>query len=133
MPGSDFKLRIDLDDLEITLKKIVAQYSNLQQSLANKNRILEIQTELNIASSIQKAYLPNNFTRYSDNEFLKSDKISLYGEMLPAKEVGGDEVLRSAADQIAPIGIEFSAMGPLRVSREPKETAGRSVSALACC
>lgn len=89
--ASDFITKpIDLSDLEITLKKTVSQYLAMHQSLADKRKILEIQTELNIASSIQRAFLPNDFSHFSNNELFTSDSLVLYGEMLPAKEIGGD-------------------------------------------
>lgn len=62
--------------------RTVKGFKRLQEVSAEKERI---GSELKIASDIQKGMLPKTFPPYPDQ-----DEISMYGVLLPAKEVGGD-------------------------------------------
>jgi len=84
--ASDFITKpIDLRDLEITLEKIIAQYNCLKEGENAHKCNIEYQKELEIASHIQKTFVPNNF-----NPFPGSNHLDIYGQMYPAQEVGGD-------------------------------------------
>lgn len=54
----------------------------LQEATRDRDQLLEIRRELDIARSIQQSILPRTFPRRPD--------LDLFAEMLPAQEVGGD-------------------------------------------
>lgn len=84
--ASDFITKpIDLRDLEITLDKIIAQYHCLKEGENAQKNNIEYQKELEIASHIQKTFVPQNF-----NPFPANHNIEIYGHMYSANEVGGD-------------------------------------------
>lgn len=84
--ASDFITKpIDLDDLEITIKKTIEQYVAIREGVAAQKQVIEFQSELKIASDIQQAFIPHGFNPYPGNK-----NLTLFGEMIPAKEVGGD-------------------------------------------
>ena len=68
-------------------------FSTMQQSLAKQMEELKtineqkgrIEGELHVASAIQMGMLPKTFPTYPDR-----DDVQLFGELTPAKEVGGD-------------------------------------------
>ena len=68
-------------------------FSTMQQSLAQQMEELKaineqkgrIEGELHVASAIQMGMLPKTFPTYPDR-----DDVQLFGELTPAKEVGGD-------------------------------------------
>lgn len=62
--------------------RTVKGFKRLQEVSAEKERI---GSELKIASDIQKGMLPKTFPPYPNH-----NEISMYGVLLPAKEVGGD-------------------------------------------
>lgn len=64
-----------IDQLQIYTKEI-------EERAREKEKL---NTELNVASRIQQSILPHNA-----EEFSKKSAIDVYGEMIPAKEVGGD-------------------------------------------
>lgn len=76
---------LDLQDLEITLNKIIMQYQQLKQGIHDKQQNIEITQELAIAWQIQKNFIPTKFNLFNGNQ-----KVDFYGEMIPAKQVGGD-------------------------------------------
>lgn len=80
----DFIIKpIDRDDLEKTLIKIIQQNDLYQQALKIKKRYIEINHELEIAKEMQMSLIPNDFKKFSD-------KVEIYGNVIPAAEVGGD-------------------------------------------
>lgn len=84
--ASDFITKpINLNDLEITVKKTIEQYEGIKLGLMAQKQIIEIQNELKIASQIQQAFIPHSF-----NPFPENTHVEVLGEMLPAQEIGGD-------------------------------------------
>ena len=76
---------IDLNDLEITIEKSLKEIEEYKHVLDAHNKLIAIQQELNIATTIQTSILPKTFPAFPDrNEF------DIYAKMIPAKEVGGD-------------------------------------------
>jgi sigma-B regulation protein RsbU (phosphoserine phosphatase) len=63
-------------------KSLTQQMEELKRVNEQKGRI---ESELKIASNIQRAMLPKTFPPYPDR-----DDIDIYGQLTPAKEVGGD-------------------------------------------
>lgn len=76
---------IDLQDLKDTVAKTVLEYVELRHGVTARQQILAISNELKIAHDIQQTFIPVNF-----NPFPGSHAIEMVGEMLPAKEIGGD-------------------------------------------
>lgn len=83
--AADFVVKpIDMHDLEKTLSKIISQYHLLKEGLAVQQQNIEFHKELEISSQIQHSFIPKNFNLFEEKN------IEIYGEMLPAKQVGGD-------------------------------------------
>lgn len=76
---------IDLNDLEITIEKSLKEIEIYKQALSNRDKLLAIQQELDIATAIQTSILPKTFPPFPDRK-----EFDVYAKMLPAKEVGGD-------------------------------------------
>ncbi|MCB1111865.1 MAG: SpoIIE family protein phosphatase [Chlamydiales bacterium] len=84
--ASDFLTKpIDLTDLETTLNKIADQFRCLKKGAQAQHQIIEYHKELEIASNIQKSFIPKEFG-IENHE----NHIELYAEMHPAKEISGD-------------------------------------------
>lgn len=82
----DFAMKpIDLEDLERTIAKAVAEIDFVKQTQAEHGQLVDIKTDLAMAAEIQKAILP----RESPIVSAMSD-IDLQAYMKPAKDVGGD-------------------------------------------
>lgn len=77
---------IDLDDLSVTIEKAIEQIEFVRKSQAEHAKLVDIQGDLDAASQIQQAILPN----YED--FLKQTNlpVCLCSSMKAAKDVGGD-------------------------------------------
>lgn len=70
------QLRDSFDTMQQSLKQYIEE---LKESTAEK---ASMESELNVAHSIQMSMVPRRFP--------KREELDLYGEMTPAKEVGGD-------------------------------------------
>lgn len=82
----DFVIKpIDFNDLELTINKATAEIEQLKEAERARHELEHVQKELNIASEVQQAILPRNFSIIPQNAHFE-----LYAEMIPAKEVGGD-------------------------------------------
>ena len=76
---------IDLKDLEITIEKSLKEIEEYKLVLSAHNKLIALQQELDIATTIQTSILPKNFPAFPDRK-----EFDIYAKMLPAKEVGGD-------------------------------------------
>jgi sigma-B regulation protein RsbU (phosphoserine phosphatase) len=76
---------IDFSDLEITIANTIKQYITLDNALKAALTLSSLEKEIAIASSIQQAVIPHQFTPLPS---IKSFEI--FGSMTPAKMVGGD-------------------------------------------
>lgn len=76
---------IDFNDLELTINKTLHQINILKDSLEEHQRLLAFQQDLSIAARIQQSILPQTFPPFPGRP-----EFDIYGQMLPAKEVGGD-------------------------------------------
>ena len=76
---------IDFRDLEITLDKTIREAVAQKEAAADRERLLAIQKELDVAREIQESIVPREFPPYPERE-----ELSIHASMLPAKEVGGD-------------------------------------------
>ncbi|MCI0471867.1 MAG: SpoIIE family protein phosphatase [Candidatus Aminicenantes bacterium] len=75
---------IEFNDLEITIDKAIKQVEITKQALIEHDKLVTLQSELEQASFIQRAMLPQSLT------FNRHEKFDIYAEMIPAKEPGGD-------------------------------------------
>ncbi len=82
----DFITRpINLQDLEHSITKTLAEIQRLMAAEAMESKLIDIEKELDVAKSIQNSILPHDFKPFPDNSTFE-----LYGSMMPAKRVGGD-------------------------------------------
>lgn len=73
---------IDFNDLEITIDKTLKHIELIREALANRDQLVALGRELEVAREMQASVLPRTFpsTGFYDT----------HGLMVPAKEVGGD-------------------------------------------
>src|SRR5262249_52170683 len=76
---------IDLKDLEIAIANSIEKYIFLKKLSSAKREMLEVSKELEIAKVIQQSFIPHQFTPFAEPK-----PISMFGTMIPAKEIGGD-------------------------------------------
>ena len=73
---------IDFQDLEITLDKAIGEATERKQAARDRDRLLGLGRELELARNIQESLVPHTFPQHS--------RLSVYGSMIPAAQVGGD-------------------------------------------
>lgn len=73
---------IDFQDLEITLDRAISEAVERKQAAQDRDRLLKLGRELELARSIQEALVPRVFPQDS--------RMAVYGAMIPAAQVGGD-------------------------------------------
>ena len=73
---------IDFLDLEITLDKAIGEAVLRRQAARDRDRLLGIHRELDLARGIQESLVPHEFPRHP--------RFEIYGSMIPASQVGGD-------------------------------------------
>ncbi len=85
---------LDFEDLLITIDRTMAHLIEWRAALSSRDRLVSLENELNVASSIQKSILPTSFP--------VGDDYSVYASMEPAREVGGDfyDVINLDRDRI---------------------------------
>lgn len=76
---------IDLKDLEITIEKSLREIDLYKQAMLSHNKLVALQQELDIATTIQTSILPKIFPPFPDRK-----EFDIFAKMIPAKEVGGD-------------------------------------------
>ena len=73
---------IDFKDLQITIEKTLRHIDIMQQALASRDRLVSLNQELAVAKNVQMSILPPPPA--------PSEYYDLYGQMTPAREIGGD-------------------------------------------
>ena len=73
---------IDFTDLEITIDKTLKHLALLREALSNRDQLVALSRELDVARDMQASVLPRSFPA--------TDRYKTHGLMIPAKEVGGD-------------------------------------------
>lgn len=76
---------INLNDLEITIEKSLNEIEHYRKALINRDKLIALQQELDIATVIQTSILPKTFPAFPGRK-----EFDIYAKMIPAKEVGGD-------------------------------------------
>jgi sigma-B regulation protein RsbU (phosphoserine phosphatase) len=76
---------IDFDDFQVTVSKTRRALDEIKQGARAKEQLSAIQHELRVATRIQQSILPRTFPPFPERK-----DFSIYAEMTPAREVGGD-------------------------------------------
>ncbi len=76
---------IDFDDLEATLKKTIVQALTFKQAVKDRDQLVTIQQELEVARKIQQSIVPRRFPPFPDRK-----EFEIHATMIPAQNVGGD-------------------------------------------
>jgi sigma-B regulation protein RsbU (phosphoserine phosphatase) len=76
---------IDFQDLEITINKALKEANTLKQAVRDRDQLMTIQKELDIARTIQETIVPRTFPPFPDRK-----DFEILAKMITAKEVGGD-------------------------------------------
>ena len=73
---------LDFEDLQVTIDRTLKHMAEWREALSSRDKLVAIQNELNVASSIQQSILPSQFP--------KGENYQVFGNMEPARSVGGD-------------------------------------------
>lgn len=73
---------IDFEDMKVTIARTLAHLALWREALASRDKLVALQQELEVASSIQRSILPSEFPEHPGLEII--------GDMYPARNVGGD-------------------------------------------
>ncbi len=73
---------LDFEDLQITIERTLTHMAEWKEALLSRDKLVSLQNELDVASKIQQAILPASFP--------EGDGFEVYGNMDPARNVGGD-------------------------------------------
>ena len=73
---------IDFSDLRVTIERTLAHLQEWREAMATRDRLVSLQSELDVATDIQRSILPTVFPSGSD--------YNAYAGMDPARHVGGD-------------------------------------------
>lgn len=76
---------IDFQDLEITINKALKEAQALRQAVKDRDQLINIQRELDVARTIQETIVPRTFPPFPDRK-----DFEILAKMITAKEVGGD-------------------------------------------
>ena len=73
---------VDFNDLQITIEKTLKHIQDLEQALKNRDRLVAIRRELDVAKQVQLSGVPA--------ELPVGEAFGVHAIMNPAKEIGGD-------------------------------------------
>ena len=76
---------IDFNDLHLTIEKGLREITGIREALDDRKKYMAVQSDLSTAGRIQQRILPQDFPAFPDRK-----EFSIYAEMHPAKDVGGD-------------------------------------------
>lgn len=76
---------IDFEDLEATLKKTILEALTFKQAARDRDQLVAIQQELEVARKIQQSIVPRRFPPFPDRK-----EFEIHATMIPAQNVGGD-------------------------------------------
>ena len=96
---------VDFDDLRFTIDRTLQHVEELREALNARDKLVAIQNELEVASTMQQSILPTSFP--------SSDTYKVFGTMQPAREVGGDffDVMRLQGEQVGLAIADVSGKG----------------------
>ena len=73
---------LDFEDLQITIDRTLTHMEEWKDALLSRDKLVALQNELDVASKMQQTILPTSFP--------SGDTFEVYGNMAPARNVGGD-------------------------------------------
>ena len=73
---------IDFKDLQVTIDRTLSHMEEWREALTARDSLVALQNELDVANRIQQSILPTAFP--------ESDEYQIFGNMEPARNVGGD-------------------------------------------
>ena len=73
---------LDFDDLQVTIERTLENMKAWKEALSSRDKLVSLQRELDVASQMQQSILPAQFPQ--------GDNFEVYGNMEPARNVGGD-------------------------------------------
>ena len=73
---------LDFDDLQVTIERTLENMKAWKEALSSRDKLVSLQRELDVASHMQQSILPTQFP--------KGDDFETFGNMDPARNVGGD-------------------------------------------
>ncbi len=73
---------LDFEDLQITIDRTLTHMAEWKEALRSRDKLVALQNELDVASKMQQSILPTSFPA--------TDEYEIYGNMAPARNVGGD-------------------------------------------
>ncbi len=73
---------VDFNDLRVTIERTLLNLREWREAVSSRDKLTELQSELNIANQIQQSILPTDFPPHSGYD--------VYGSMDPARDIGGD-------------------------------------------
>ena len=73
---------LDFEDLQITIDRTLQHMAEWKEALLSRDKLVALQNELDVASKMQQSILPTSFPETSEYQ--------VYGNMAPARNVGGD-------------------------------------------
>jgi sigma-B regulation protein RsbU (phosphoserine phosphatase) len=76
---------IDFEDFQVTVSKTRRAIEEIKQGAHAKEQLSAIQHELRVATRIQQSILPRTFPPFPERK-----EFSIFSDMTPAREVGGD-------------------------------------------
>jgi len=76
---------INFDDLDITIAKTLEQVEQVNLSLRERDQLVSIQQDLNVAKNIQHSLVPSKFPAFPNRT-----EFDIFATMDAAKDVGGD-------------------------------------------
>ena len=96
---------VDFDDLRFTIDRTLQHVEELREALNARDKLVAIQNELDVASTMQQSILPTSFP--------SSTSYKVFGTMQPARNVGGDffDVIRLQDDQVGLAIADVSGKG----------------------
>ena len=79
----DFVVKpLDFEDFRITIERTKSHLAEWKDARDSRDRLMSLQSELDVASGMQQSILPAIFP--------KRDEYEIHGTMMPARSVGGD-------------------------------------------
>ncbi len=82
---AEFSVSAAMQGEEAIFTAFVRDLTEQKRSSEMKERLTQIQTEMELARSIQRSFLPQRFPAFPDR-----DEFDIYAQMIPATDVGGD-------------------------------------------
>ena len=73
---------IDFEDMRVTIQRTLRHLELWREALESRDKLVALQNELSVANKMQQSILPTSFP--------KGPNFEIFGNMEPAREVGGD-------------------------------------------